>query len=295
MRTWPSDVDTAQAASGVAHEMFHVYQQTSMTIPQANELLLPQYPHSRLSVALTIRENKLLAQLCQGHGTIQHCLGKIAALRKQREDEVGASFMEYDKSCESEEGTAAYVEVHMKARIQGKSPFECAGYYGKLLQDNGGILTNYRHRCYAAGLALCLACDSAWPGWQTQWQESGQTIFGWMADKIPAGEPVMICADSLKEADAILTQYRHENEQKIRGFMSEPYTTIGGDIQLLSFDPMNIVCSNSYCLHLHGSLRINGEERLLTTPFVAEYGDTIMDIQQIFLPVQPGLDDNDES
>ena len=284
MRTWPSGISIAQAASGVAHEMFHAYQQTSMKIQQANELLLPQYPHNRLSVALTIKENNFLAQLCQGHDTIQHCLGNIAALRRQRESEVGASFMEYDKSCESEEGTAAYVEVHMKARIQGKSPFECASYYGKLLQDNGGILANYRHRCYAAGLALCLACDSVWPGWQTQCQESGQTIFDWISDRVPASEAVMICADSLTEAGAILKQYRHKNEQKICEFMSTPYTTIGGDIQLLSFDPMNIVCSNNRCLHLHGSLRINGNERLLATPFVAEYGDTIMDIKRIFLP-----------
>jgi len=282
-RTWPCDVDIAQAASSVAHEMFHAFQWANMAIPHANELLLPQYPHSALSVALIIEENMWLAQLCKNRDMIPECLVKIAALRRQREAEVGTIFMEYDKYCESEEGTAAYFEVHTEAHITGRSPFECAGYYSALLQDTTKLLPSYRHRCYAAGLILCLACDIMWPGWQTRWQESGRTIFDWIAGCLTADEPdATISPASIKTASGILAAYRKENEQKISRFMSQPLASIDGDIRLLSFDPMNLVCSNGRCLHIGGRLCINGEERVQTAPFLTEYGDTILDIKRFF-------------
>jgi len=286
-RTWPDGIGIAQAAADVTHEMFHAFQSEVMAdLPPANELLLPVYPHTAMSVALVIEENKLLAEICASPdaATVNKCLCRIASLRKQREAEVGADYIEIDKCCETGEGTAVYAEVCMKAIINESSVLDAADFCLPFLTDDK-ILSHYRHRCYVVGLVLCLASDIMWPGWHTMWAASGKTLFDWMSDKLAHVESdESISAAYLKTADELLAAHQSGKEQKIAEFMAQPHTVIEGDVKLMIFDPMNIVCNNGRCLHKHGKLRIDGEEQMLTTPFLAEYGGTIFDIKRIFIP-----------
>jgi len=287
-RTWPTNPDIPAAAAGIAHEMFHAFQQMHMNLSWANELLMPQYPHSKLSLALVIEENKRLAEMISSPGpaSVRKCLEAVTQLRKQRELEIGASFLEYDKCCETIEGTATYVEIRMNALIKGIAPFEAAAAYLPLLTDISKLLTNYRHRCYAAGLALCLACDVMWDDWQTQWPQSGKTIFDWMQDRLEAPETpeVTINPENINIAEDLLAAYQEEKTQQINKFMAQPLTPYEDDIALLGFDPMNLVCIHNLCLHKHGQVKLNGSEQMLTTPFAAEFGDNILDVKRIYIP-----------
>lgn len=286
-RTWPENLDISKAASSIAHEMFHAFQHTNMNIPWANELLLPQYPHSARSVALVIEENELLAEILANPDktSIEKCLRNIFALRKQREFEIGADFFEYDKRCESIEGTAAYVEIRMMAIVEGKTPYESATSYLPVLMNNSKLLNNYRHRCYTAGLILCLASDVMWQEWQTEWTKSEKTIFDWIKDKLTLPESeIAVNSSDLEIAGELLSIYQSEKEKKINEFTAQPLISFEGAVQLIGFDPMNLTCIGDRCLHIHGKLRFGENEQMVVTPFLEEYGDTVLDVKRISFP-----------
>jgi len=286
-RTWPDSPDVSKATSSIAHEMFHAFQQMNMNLPWANELLLPQYPHNKQSVAFVIEENKWLAEVLKSPDStaVGKCLRNISVLRGQREAEIGADCIEYDKRCESIEGTAAYVEIRMNALVEGITTFKAASSYLPMLMDSSKLLNNYRHRCYAAGLVLCLASDVMWGEWQEEWSKSGKTIFDCMKDKMTLTESVTtISLSDLEAADELLTAYQKEKEQIINAFTAQPLTSFEGAIQLTGFDPMNLVCTDGRCLHNHGKLRFGKTEKMITGPFLEEYGATIIDVKRIFIP-----------
>jgi hypothetical protein len=287
IRTWPDNPDISRAAADIAHEMFHAFQQTSMELPRANEMLMPKYPHSPRSLALVIEENKWLVKILANPDAACDCMEKIVALRKEREAELGTDFFTYDKLCESSEGTAAYVEIHMKAILEGKTPFEAAASYQPLLMNKENLLTNYRHRCYAAGLVLCLAADVLWPGWQNEWQNSGVSIFDWVKDKLMPAESENAFSLDLETAADLIAIFQSEKERKINEFSAQPLTAIKGDVELLGFDPMNLICVDGRCLHRMGILRINGVEEMISTPFLVEFGENIMDVRKVFVCSAP--------
>ena len=285
-RTWPNTPGLSVATSGVVHEMFHAHQQLYMNLPWANELVFPQYPHSSYSIALALEENKRLEEILKNpsHENIHKCLTAIATLRKLREAEIGTTFMEYDKHIEGIEGTAAYVETHTKARIEGATTFTAANSYLAALSGNR-LLNNYRHRCYASGLVLCLAADILWPGWPQEWVGTNKSIFDWVVDKLPPStSTIEVSPVNLYTADKLLVAYLKQKEDKIAEFMNQPLVSYDGKIELIGFDPMNLVCIGNLCLHMHGKLRFCGKEHMIETPFLEEFGDNIMVVKRVLLP-----------
>jgi hypothetical protein len=286
-RTWEDDIDISDAAAGIAHEMFHAFQRTGFNQPQANELLLPQYPHSAKSLALVMEENKRLEQIIKNPdpAAINRCLSEISALRGQRVIEIGQDYMSYDIRAELHEGTAAYVEIRMKAAAAGISTSEAAKKYLAVLEKNEKLLVNYRWRCYSAGLAMCLALDVISPGWQTEWMKSNTAVYDWIRNNHIVSETEIKPDLSLEEETAgLLSAFRSERERKINEFMNQPLKCYDNDVGLTGFDPMNLVCHDGRCLHMHGMVRIGGAEYLLNTPFLAEYGENIIDIKKLWLP-----------
>jgi hypothetical protein len=286
-RMWPDEPDIAEAASGMAHETFHSFQLTCLNIPWPNELLPPQYPHSPYSTALVIEENNVMAGMIKNPDidSLHAGLEKIAGLRKQRENEIGAEFFEYDKRIESMEGTAMYIQFHMKAILENTTVFETAESYIKMLAQEGNFLAGYRQRCYMAGAFICLAADVLIPDWKSEWPCSEIPIYDWVAEKMTlTGTRISLHESVINEAELMVAAYRQQNESSIVDFMAQPLAEIEGSVRLLFFDPMNIVCSNGRALHKTGRLNINGREFLLEFPFLTEYGNTIMDIQRIWIP-----------
>jgi len=284
-RTWEEIPSISHASALIAHEMFHAYQ-THMNLPWANEFLLPQYPHSVRSAALVLEENGLFAEMLANFDSpdlIMDCMKKIFALRKLREAVIGTDFMEYDGRLEGAEGTAAYVEIKLQAILEGKTPFECAASYLPALQSDG-LLAEYRHRCYATGLILCLAADVLCPGWQIAWIKSGLAIFEFMQEKLAFGPvDVMVSQSSAEKACQLVSAFKEEKERRIAEFKKQDVKLIEGDIQLMSFDPMNLTCIDDLCLHMHGQLRYGNEEHLMDQPFLTQFGDHIMDVKRVWV------------
>lgn len=285
-RTWPDSPKISHVAGSIAHEMFHSFQH-AFKCPGPNDLILPQYPHSKHSVSLVIEENQLLTQIVANPSFARECIEKIIALRKQREMEIGADFMEYDTGCESYEGTSAYVEIKMEALVEGITAFEAVtrSVYAPFIKESGEILNRYRARCYVSGLILCLALDAIWPKWQASWQESGKTIYDWIKDNLTLTESEVTASPAnLKTAHELLIAYENEKEQKINDFLNQPLTSFEDDVKVTLFDPMNLVCANNRCLHKHGKIKLGEKEQMVTEPFLVEYGDNILDVKRILIP-----------
>ena len=271
------DVRTsAPGAAGIIHEMFHAFQGTALNLPNGNELLMPRYPHSSTSVKLVLAENNLYSEILRNPGEVTiDTVKAIAALRKLRKDEIGAKFMEYDDGIEGYEGTSAYVEC----KVDGD-----AKSYLPVLEKFS--LSQYRYRCYSSGLALCLAMDALCSGWKSAWPKSGKSLFEWLEESLGLADVDAADAARLngaEEAEKLLTDFISEKERSIARFKSQPFTVLEGDVQLLGFDPMNLVCLNDECLHLQGKIRHNGADVLLNKPFLTEIGANILEIRKVFV------------
>ncbi|MCL2415252.1 MAG: hypothetical protein FWD01_00400 [Defluviitaleaceae bacterium] len=288
--SWSENPDLSKAAANVVHEMFHCHQKT-LSFPYANEMLLPDYPHNPRSVSLVLAENRLLIEIVEmlkenNAEKIRGLLGKIRAIRKEQEKEVGFESMQYDKMSEINEGTATYAEIRTESILSGK-PSQDIINITSLLKRDVSLLTKYRYRSYAVGAVLCLAYDILMPNWQSKWQSSKESIFDWTAAELDI-KPIEsdICEDDLILADNLLSEFRAEKEKKISEFMAQELEIFEKDIQLQGFNPMAIITFNNHCLHISGcSLNINGKSFSTEHPCVMEYGNNIFDIKRIYVPL----------
>jgi len=282
-RTWDASIDSARAASCIAHEMFHCYQQQAMSLEWANELLFPQYPHTPRSVALVMEENGALLKMRTNPSS---GFAQLIAIRNMRKAEIPAEFLKFDQQEETTEGTATYVEMQFLSTLQNKPMQEtlAAELSGLLCDDN--LLQNYRQRLYAVGAIMCFAADALYPHWQQEWEKSGLTIFDWLKERHePSAGLIEIPMQTLQNAALQLDTFEQEKAQQISDFMNQPLTAIEDDVQILTFDPMNIVCANGRCLHKHGQVCINGVTQMLDHPFLVEYGETIFDVRRLLMPI----------
>ena len=278
-RSWSNTPDTAIAAGGIAHEMFHAYQMAHQW-HYSNDAILCAYPHSTESTTLVLAENTLLADTLHANDAdLRILLTQLARLRTQRTVMIGDVYMEYDMRVESMEGTAAFVEICMQAAVSGQTHAICGQRYADMLQKTDDLLKRYRHRCYAAGLMLCLAADRLVPDWRSCWNGTMSPLFTWLMDEthINAAETneALIPLQQLQQASVLVNAYRQENQAALDEYITQPTITLEGNLALTGFDPMNIVCVGNRCLHIHGRVRLGDQAFLLEQPFMEVFDSTV--------------------
>ena len=297
-RTWPEDVSLATASDGVAHEMFHVHQDAFTDTGDGNDSIALHYPFTPKVVALLIEENRLLLEIFNEptKATITRNMSKIISMRTEREAIVGSENFIYDTTNETSEGTATYAGIRMSALVQGTSAFEVAkaGIHVQDLRQYDVMLSHYRRRCYATGLALCLAADVLWPQWQTEWVASGQRIYCWIADKFEGDiAPVTVTPEALAQGEALLTAFYAGKQEKLAAFLDQPLTVIEGNVKMTGINPMNVVCHNGQCLHGFGWLNIGGQNQIIEASYITEYGDNFWQITRAIFPKRDVTQDGD--
>lgn len=283
-RIWDEGASVADMAADVAHEMFHVHQVTQLHTPYPNELLLPDYPHSDESVALLLEENRLLldAVYSDNRDTSLHALSQIEWLRVCRAELVDQRHMEYDCSAETIEGTAAYVQAMVGVLLHRVDTLRETKRFLHWL-DAEQALRKYRHGRYASGLLQCLLLDRFAPGWKDAWD--GRTpLFQWLVSRLGL-QPVeaVLPALAVRMAAERLKRYTREKEQEIERYQQQPLLKLDGNITVERFDPMNLVCANHLCLHKGGVLRLGNRTIRFEEPFLAEYGEHILDVKALWL------------
>jgi len=291
IRTWSEVINVAQATANIFHEMFHAYQEMKLKLSWANELLAPVYPHTTKSVALTLSENKHLLDIIQNPDpkAVLENLKSIAKLRTERQNELSEDYINYDQSIETTEGCAVYVEVKMVAKLSGKPIPVVAKEYLNALTTTEENLSSYRRRLYTVGLIFCLSCDILELDLQNSWKNSESSIFAWIKIQLNLQQNQekvgnLISEENLNLAKELITAYESEKEKQISSFTKQPLTELEGEIKIVNFDPMNIVCQQGQCLHKHGRVKINDEEKLLEHPFLVEYESNIFNVKKMFVP-----------
>ena len=287
--TWAFDAKISAHASCIGHEMFHCFQSGFAKKNVGNIMQAATYPHSALSILLTIKENKLLAEAieCNDKQRVASCARQIAALRRQRA-KLLQEHMGVDDLDETYEGTAAYVEIRLAAAIDGTGPQLALKKYVDFLHDYGNLPDKYRHRCYASGLALCLIADMLCPNWHEEWARSPLPIFGMIAS-IPglddaSGEYEPTAAE-IDEAEAIAQKSSDDKTRKFSDFLRQPTVSFDKEISQGMLDPMNIVVMDGRCLHERGGeVTISGKRHALNFPYMTEFGQHLWDVCRIIVP-----------
>ena len=288
--TWSEDVDINEATSLIVHEIFHAYQRKFAEKKVGNMMGCASYPHSPLSVFLTIKENELLAAAAKesSKDLVLHIMEKIFALRSYREKVIGQEYMGIDDMDETYEGTAAYAESKMTAILKNISIVEAADNYIKGLHNKNDLLEKYRARCYMSGLALCLVADVLTPNWHKDFEASDLSIFAWVAKEVQAtalAEVFTPDSSQLDEAKAIVGKFMDDKATKINEFMNQPTVTIEHNVSQGMLDPMDIVILNNQCLHLKGGgVTLDGVAHTLSFPYVSIFGEHLWDVSKIILP-----------
>ena len=291
IRTWSETIDVPQATGDIFHEMFHAHQYFKLKFNGANALLGATYPHSKNSVALTLSENQFLLDIVKNPEPkrVLENLKIIFSLRKERQAELSEDYIQYDQGTETLEGTAVYAEVKMAAKLSGNPIIEVATEYLNDLMITDTTLSNYRRRLYAVGLILCLSYDALNLDLQNEMAQTESTIFDWLTEQlnfqVEADEQVnLISEEDFKLAGKLLAAYEEEKEKKISAFTAQPFMEVEGEVKMVVFDPMNIVCHRERCLHKHGRIKINEEEKYLEHPFLVEYEGNIFNVKKMFIP-----------
>ena len=283
VRSWSEDVDVALATAHVYHEMFHAHQH-NLNLGYGNFLLGMTYSHTVKSVALTIAENELLLDILENPepDNVLANLNGIANLRAARQDELGKEYIEYDQGEETGEGTAAYVEIKMAATISDKAIIEVAPDYLQALRKTDDTLAKYRARLYTVGMVFCFACDYLKLDLQQEMAQSGSTVFAWLSEKLNLPVEVVEAKElDMTLAERLVTAFNLEKEEKINAFLAQSLVEVEGE--QIVFDPMNIVCHQGRCLHMHGRFKVNGVEQQLDEPFLVEFEGNISNIKRMFL------------
>jgi len=258
------------------HEMFHVFQSTFAEQNWGNTFALVDFLHTPREIALLMAERNVMAEYLKG-GDARSCFGKILDLRALRESKAGKDIILIDKSLETAEGMAFYVEICAAARVRGTVPMIPQKQLAALTNFNAEMLTKYRAGAYAPGAILCLMADELFPDWHSDWAKSGEHIYDWLASRV--------ISKDLEIAEGIVTSFYSEKKHKIDEFMASSPTVFRDDVKILSLDPMNIICHENICLHLRSAmLKIGADERLFNVPVAHEYGDSIWDIKSVYVP-----------
>ena len=180
----------------VAHEAFHVFQQSHAPEKRVNEMLLLEYPV--LSVENNVglaQEGAALAETLRATdaAAARRAAVRWLALRKGRRDSLPVKAVEYEDGCEFNEGLAKYTEYRLFQVLEGRTPATAmswaqgfAGYRdlaprrdelieSMLKHMNGAVSVNndpygtapLRMRLYYSGMAIGAMLDklsSSWKG-----------------------------------------------------------------------------------------------------------------------------------
>ncbi|MCL2407338.1 MAG: hypothetical protein FWC95_05360 [Defluviitaleaceae bacterium] len=282
IRTWGKQIDMANCVGNVVHEMFHAFQHKFSATNWGNEFALLDFRHTPRAVALLMAERRVMSGYLQGTDTLS-AFQKIAELRAKREHEAGKEIVLIDKTLETAEGMAYYVEIKTSAKVRNTKP---ALYDANLTSFTSEMLTNYRARCYTPGAVFCLMADELTPGWHSDWAKSGKHIFDWLTAHVSnTAHGMDIFSDDLQIAENLIDDFNLEKKKSIDKFLSQPLSVHDKNIEIMSLDPMNIICHENICLHKRAvQFKIDGAEQLIPHPVAHKYGEHLWDIKEIYIP-----------
>lgn len=286
--------------SNIVHELFHGYQYLKSEKRFPNEILGITYPLSKENVSLRNLErfNLYHALLENDPQKKQQYLSTFIFLRNERAAKI-KEYLLYETLIETVEGPAWYVES--KAYLE-KSPLvyeEVLKKYGESLLNQYESTSNIRRSCYSSGLFMCLLLDELSPGWKVDFLDRVDSLFDIFKEKL--GNIFMdsqhLTEISL-ETDSVINFALESKKNEFKKFEEQAGfpLTIEGEIQSISFDPMNIVFMGDKLLHKKFlKVKIGNDQLIIQQPVIANFKDRIQNISRLRLVLKEKPVENIES
>lgn len=183
METAPDDLDVL--ASGLAHEIFHAFQEESGESRWSNEMdALKNYRNSAENVTGRLREAELMRRVARDGE--RSCFAELLAQRKARAERFPYEY-DYESRIEQIEGSAQYVELRALERLSAE---KAARAWDKLWEELAEPRRYVPPRVisYATGTAF-LACIRACSAYDTEAFTSVPFAQGVLAEATDAAPP----------------------------------------------------------------------------------------------------------
>ncbi len=279
------NMDNRKLASLIIHEMFHCFQLSSNEKRFPNELLGIEYPITIENISLRMLERKHLldAYLEKDKDKKIELLTLYYNVRDKRESIIGRK-IDYEKSIESVEGTAVYVEFKALNQLSaGNEKMMLEEYiegFTNINEDNLKI----RLSTFNQGLLLCLIADEYILGWHKEFFNSEKLLSDFIRENLDIKNiEVNYKNENLSE----IKMYINNREKKIDSLFDDfdqerNLNILEGNLQITGFDPMNIIKRNKEMIHQNFlRVKIDGNEQVIKGPVKVTIGNGFFDVKQI--------------
>lgn len=279
----PNDTLSALTAS-IVHEMFHCYQWNNQLFRNVNELQLLQYPFTPENIAYRLEERQVLlrAVFADQPQEQQKLISTFIQLRETRRALI-QDYLNYELAIESNEGTAAYVEIHAHRQVSNLPIAYLLAIHGRDLMDIPENLRSFRASCYASGMYIALLLDKIAPNWKEEFEASDLSLYE-LLRKYASYQPENLPSIDTSVAAKIILQDEAERKRVFQQFSEQQgyRICIYGEMQLIGFDPINILSLNHQTFHKSFvKIKVKDQEYFIVGPVVSENEDSLWKMKKI--------------
>lgn len=279
------DMTNKKLTSMIIHEMFHCFQLDNKYEKEfPNEILGMDYPITIENINLRCLERECLFRWISEENKEKKLdlVNKYFTFRQERENLIG-DFIKYEKSLESLEGTAYYAEFKALLQLHPNDEKLITEDFFKGFNEINEENIKIRPSTLVQGAILSLIADEYLSNWKEIFQKSNTQLSDFLKDNMEIGEKNI---DSRKISFHKLEKVIYAREEKINklfnDFDSSKENILEEDIQIVLFDPMNIVKRNNESIHKSFiKVKIDGKERMIKGPVKVTQGNSFFDVKKI--------------
>ncbi|TCJ82013.1 UNVERIFIED_ORG: hypothetical protein EDC93_103192 [Bacillus cereus] len=272
----------------LVHELFHCYQYLNKESRFPNESLGFQYPITEENIELRNKERICLynAVHCKSQAVKNNYIKQFIELREQRARFIKEEFITYECMVESIEGPAWYVEMNTYNAVCEKDESETLRKYSGFILDAYEANYNIRKSCYSSGMLLCLLLDEIHPGWKMDFFNSDKSLYVFLKQNINVVLSLNNEFAISKETKQIFHFVQNERDKEFKQFYKEKgyHLYIVGNIQLNSFNPMNVKLNKNKALHkTFLSVSIHNKTYMINQPVLASFEEDFKNMTQVHI------------
>ncbi|MEG7843501.1 peptide ABC transporter permease [Bacillus mobilis] len=272
----------------LVHELFHCYQYLNKESRFPNESLGFQYPITEENIELRNKERICLynAVHCKSQAEKNNYIKQFIELREKRARFIKEEFITYECMVESIEGPAWYVEMNAHIAVCKNDESGTLRKYSGLILDTYDANCKIRKSCYSSGMLLCLLLDEIHPGWKMDFFNSDKSLYVFLKQNINVVLSLNNEFAISKETKQIFHFVQNERDKEFKQFYKEKgyHLYIVGNIQLNSFNPMNVKLNKNKALHkTFLSVSIHNKTYMINQPVLASFEEDFKNMKQVHI------------
>lgn len=279
------DMTIKKLASMIIHEMFHCFQlENKYEKGFPNEILGMNYPISIENISLRSLERNCLFQWISEINKDKKLdfVNIFFSLREKREVLIG-EFIDYEESLESLEGTAVYAEFKALTQLHSNKKILIREDFFKGFNEINEENLKIRYSSCAQGAILALIADEYLGNWKEKFQKSESHISNFLKENIKLGKKnIENKKINLDKVEKVIYAREEKINELFYDFDRIKENIVEEDIQIVLFDPMNIIKRNNESIHKSFiKVKIDEKEKMIKGPVKVTQGNNFFDVKKI--------------